>query len=93
MPIWTRRATHWPPRRRCRSDLGGQLVTDRRHVTEQAHPVVQPEVLHGVPDGHGHSYGAATVPAWAEIVQPDGWTPERTADLTAIMEGLRRGVP
>ncbi|HEU4426686.1 MAG TPA: alpha/beta-hydrolase family protein [Pilimelia sp.] len=39
----------------------------------------------GVPDGHGHSYGAATVAAWADIVPPDGWTPERTAELTEII--------
>jgi uncharacterized membrane protein len=41
----------------------------------------------GVPDGHGHSYGAATVAAWARIVPPDGWTPERTTELTAIIGG------
>ncbi|GAB1691932.1 alpha/beta hydrolase [Krasilnikovia sp. M28-CT-15] len=43
----------------------------------------------GVPAGHGHSYGAAPVDAWADIAPPDGWTPQRTADLTAIIAGIK----
>jgi uncharacterized membrane protein len=39
----------------------------------------------GVPAGHGHAYGAEPVAAWADIAPPDGWTPERTAELTEIM--------
>ncbi|GGQ75759.1 alpha/beta hydrolase [Couchioplanes azureus] len=39
----------------------------------------------GVPAGHGHSYGTAPVTAWADIAAPDGWTPPRTADLTALL--------
>ncbi|GID96408.1 membrane protein [Amorphoplanes digitatis] len=39
----------------------------------------------GVPDGHGHSYGAEPVAAWADIAPPEGWTPQRTADLTALI--------
>ncbi|MEV4641927.1 alpha/beta-hydrolase family protein [Actinoplanes sp. NPDC049548] len=39
----------------------------------------------GVPAGHGHSYGTAPVTAWAAIAPPDGWTPRRTADLTALL--------
>lgn len=39
----------------------------------------------GVPAGHGHSYGVAPVTAWADIAPPDGWTPQRTADLTALL--------
>ena len=38
-----------------------------------------------VPDGHGHSYGANPVDAWAEITQPPGWTPEKTQRLRAIV--------
>jgi uncharacterized membrane protein len=39
----------------------------------------------GVPAGHGHSYGAEPVAAWADIAPPDGWTPQRTADLTDLI--------
>jgi uncharacterized membrane protein len=39
----------------------------------------------GVPAGHGHSYGAEPVAAWADIAPPDGWTSARTAQLTAII--------
>lgn len=39
----------------------------------------------GVPAGHGHSYGAAAVTAWADIAPPDGWTAERTAELGEII--------
>ncbi|MEU4219779.1 alpha/beta-hydrolase family protein [Actinoplanes sp. NPDC026623] len=39
----------------------------------------------GVPAGHGHSYGAEPVAAWAAIAPPDGWTPQRTADLTSLI--------
>ena len=39
----------------------------------------------GVPAGHGHNYGAATVAAWVDIAPPDGWTAERTAALTGII--------
>jgi uncharacterized membrane protein len=39
----------------------------------------------GVPGGHGHSYGAAPVAAWADIAPPDGWTPQQTAELTDLI--------
>ncbi|WP_250036877.1 alpha/beta hydrolase [Paractinoplanes maris] len=42
-------------------------------------------VSNNVPAGHGHNFGAAPVTAWAEIAPPDGWTPERTAALTALI--------
>jgi uncharacterized membrane protein len=38
-----------------------------------------------VPAGHGHSYGATPVAAWADIAPPDGWTAGRTAALTTII--------
>jgi uncharacterized membrane protein len=40
----------------------------------------------GVPAGHGHNYGASTVDTWARIAPPEGWTAERTAALTEIIE-------
>ncbi|MFB9361298.1 alpha/beta hydrolase [Actinoplanes nipponensis] len=39
----------------------------------------------GVPAGHGHSYGAEPVAAWADIAPPAGWTPRRTAELTELI--------
>jgi uncharacterized membrane protein len=39
----------------------------------------------GVPAGHGHSYGTETALAWARVLPPDGWTPERTAALTGVV--------
>jgi uncharacterized membrane protein len=41
----------------------------------------------GVPDGHGHNYGAEAVQAWSRIAPPDGWTAERTTALTGIVAG------
>ena len=38
-----------------------------------------------VPAGHGHNYGPSAVPAWADIIPPQGWTPGRTAELTPII--------
>ena len=38
-----------------------------------------------VPDGHGHSYGANPVDAWAAINRPAGWTSEKTQRLRAIV--------
>jgi uncharacterized membrane protein len=40
----------------------------------------------GVPAGHGHNYGAAAAAAWADIAPPDGWTAQRTAALTEVIE-------
>jgi uncharacterized membrane protein len=38
-----------------------------------------------VPAGHGHTYGTAQgAAAWAAIIPPAGWTPERTAALGAL---------
>ncbi len=39
----------------------------------------------GVPDGHGHSYGANAVNGWAAVYAPDGWTEVETQRLRAIM--------
>ncbi len=38
----------------------------------------------GVPDGHGHYYGAVAN-AWAAILQPPGWTTGDTEGLRAIL--------
>ena len=41
-----------------------------------------------VPAGHGHSYGSLEgVSAWASIISPAGWTPERTAELARKLAG------
>ncbi|MGK5677893.1 alpha/beta hydrolase [Actinoplanes sp. URMC 104] len=42
-------------------------------------------ISNNVPAGHGHRFGAAPVTAWSRIAPPDGWTPERTAALTALI--------
>lgn len=34
-----------------------------------------------VPDGHGHRYVKDVVNAWAAVMQPPGWTPEKTDRL------------
>ncbi len=34
-----------------------------------------------VPDGHGHHYVKDVVNAWAAVLQPPGWTPEKTERL------------
>ncbi|HEU5107567.1 MAG TPA: alpha/beta hydrolase, partial [Micromonosporaceae bacterium] len=40
----------------------------------------------GVPDGHGHSYGAEPVQAWSRIIPPDGWTDAQAEELTRIIQ-------
>jgi len=39
-----------------------------------------------VPDGHGHRYVRDVVNAWAAILQPPGWTPEKTERLRTIVK-------
>ena len=34
-----------------------------------------------VPDGHGHRYVKDVVNAWAAVLRPPGWTPEKTEQL------------
>ncbi len=38
-----------------------------------------------VPDGHGHRYVGDVAAAWAAVLQPPGWTPEKTARLRQIL--------
>uniref|UniRef100_UPI0038CDC7BC alpha/beta hydrolase n=1 Tax=Mycolicibacterium arenosum TaxID=2952157 RepID=UPI0038CDC7BC len=38
-----------------------------------------------VPDGHGHVYIRDVANAWAAILQPPGWTPEKTEALRPLM--------
>ena len=38
-----------------------------------------------VPDGHGHRYIKDVVNAWAAVMQPPGWTPEKTERLRAMV--------
>lgn len=42
-------------------------------------------VAAGVPDGHGHTYLAAIPAAWAAILHPPGWTPEKTERLIPLL--------
>jgi len=39
-----------------------------------------------VPDGHGHRYIRDVVNAWAAILQPPGWTPEKTEKLRSVVK-------
>jgi uncharacterized membrane protein len=39
----------------------------------------------GVPDGHGHSYRADYVNAWAQVAQPPGWTDADTERLRPLV--------
>ncbi len=38
-----------------------------------------------VPDGHGHVYVKDVANAWAQILQPPGWTPEKTEKLRPLL--------
>jgi uncharacterized membrane protein len=38
-----------------------------------------------VPDGHGHVYIRDVADAWAKIMQPPGWTPEKTERLRPLL--------
>ncbi|MET0864648.1 MAG: alpha/beta-hydrolase family protein [Nakamurella sp.] len=38
-----------------------------------------------VPQGHGHSYTSQYVDGWAAVIQPDGWTAEKAAELREII--------
>ena len=38
-----------------------------------------------VPDGHGHNYVSGIPVAWAEILEPDGWTDEKTEELIPLL--------
>ena len=41
----------------------------------------------GVPDGHGHSYGANVADGWVAIAAPPGWTDADTDRLKATLNG------
>jgi uncharacterized membrane protein len=38
-----------------------------------------------VPDGHGHVYIKDVANGWAEVLQPPGWTPEKTERLRPLL--------
>ncbi|MFT4201824.1 alpha/beta hydrolase [Gordonia sp. (in: high G+C Gram-positive bacteria)] len=42
-------------------------------------------VANGVPDGHGHHYLRVVPFAWATILQPPGWTDEKTRRLLPLL--------
>jgi uncharacterized membrane protein len=39
-----------------------------------------------VPDGHGHRYVRDVVNGWAQVLQPPGWTPEKTERLREVVK-------
>jgi uncharacterized membrane protein len=39
-----------------------------------------------VPDGHGHRYVRDVVNGWAAVLQPPGWTPEKTERLRELVK-------
>lgn len=44
-----------------------------------------------VPDGHGHKYVKDVVNGWAAVLQPPGWTPEKTERLRPMVHGDENG--
>ena len=38
-----------------------------------------------VPDGHGHVYIKDVADGWADVLQPPGWTPEKTERLRPLL--------
>jgi uncharacterized membrane protein len=42
-------------------------------------------VATGVPAGHGHVYVADVANGWAAVLEPPGWTPEKTAKLRSLL--------
>jgi uncharacterized membrane protein len=40
-----------------------------------------------VPDGHGHVYVQDVANGWAAVLQPPGWTPEKTEKLRPLLHG------
>jgi uncharacterized membrane protein len=43
-------------------------------------------VADGVPPGHGHRYGTTVADAWVAILQPEGWSADRTTRLDKTLE-------
>ncbi|BBZ03068.1 membrane protein [Mycolicibacterium chitae] len=44
-----------------------------------------------VPDGHGHKYVKDAVNGWAAVLQPPGWTPEKTERLRPMVHANESG--
>ncbi|AAS03333.1 alpha/beta hydrolase [Mycobacterium avium] len=42
-------------------------------------------VAQNVPDGHGHHYVADVADAWASVLSPPGWTPDKTDRLRPLL--------
>jgi uncharacterized membrane protein len=40
-----------------------------------------------VPDGHGHVYTTQYVDAWAQVLQPAGWTDAKADRLRGLLAG------
>jgi uncharacterized membrane protein len=43
----------------------------------------------GVPAGHGHTYSGEYVDAWAAVLRPPGWTPDKADRLRQIVAQIR----
>ena len=43
-------------------------------------------VANSVPQGQGHLFGQAPVYAWAEILAPEGWNHQKTAELAEVIK-------
>ena len=39
----------------------------------------------GVPVGHGHVYTGEYVDAWADVLQPAGWSQSQAAELRSLI--------
>ena len=46
-----------------------------------------------VPDGHGHRYVKDVANAWAAVLQPPGWTPEKTERLRGLVHASEERAP
>lgn len=44
-----------------------------------------------VPDGHGHVYVKNVVNGWAAVLEPPGWTPDKTARLRPLLHSGEDG--
>lgn len=42
-------------------------------------------VAQDVPDGHGHDYVGDVADGWAAVLQPPGWTPDKTSRLRPLL--------
>ena len=70
-----------------REPRGYDVSTDMRWIPVVTFLQVSADmaVAVDVPDGHGHRYVKDVVNAWAAVMQPPGWTPEKTEKLRSMV--------